>query len=165
MFIPFLKALSAKFTRHPEPVRLVCFAAESLCNRKFSDFRQSRRPDGIAAQSGWKSVVGIGIAIGSRNRVGFRCPLTIAIPIPIPTADRKDLKLKIDPYGLPDLSNFCCLPGRAERSPNRLGSDHFSISESGLNSFCRETHPQPRRGGAEQPWAQAQGSDERFQQP
>ena len=48
--------------------------------------------------------------------------MAIAIPIPIPTAEQKDLKpkinvLEINPYELPDLSYFCCLPGRAGGSP------------------------------------------------
>ena len=53
---------------------------------------------------------------------GFRCP----IAIPIPTTEQKDLKLinvlEIDPYGLPDLSNFFCLPGRAGGSPHGLAA-------------------------------------------
>jgi hypothetical protein len=50
-----------------------------------------------AAPGSWKSVVGIGIgiAIGSRNRfLGSRCLRAIAKPIPIPTAVQKALKQK-----------------------------------------------------------------------
>jgi hypothetical protein len=75
--------------------------------------------------------VGVGVAVGFDIPAAFRFQISIAIPIPTPTPiglalvmlmffiTEADIRLFIAQWLL-DLSNVCCLTGRAGGSPNGL---------------------------------------------